>query len=114
MLHKALAQLTGRGVKEVFAIAVSGNVRSSSVDAGSRAQGTGPNGDDEECRFFPIEFLAANGFEQVTMNGDLVLMRADVRGLLFLVEQLGTAVRRALHDALTPSPALWSRRGGSG
>jgi len=112
VLHKALAQLRGRGVEEVFAVAASGSVRPGAVDAGSRSDGASPDGAGDECRFFPVEFLAANGFERVTVNGDLVLMRADVRGLLSLVGQVGTAVRRALHDALAPSPALWSRRGG--
>jgi len=117
VLHKALAQLRGRGVEEVFAVAASGSPHPGAMDSGSRADGAGPaNGAspdcaDDECRFFSLEFLAANGFEQVTVNGDLVLMRADVRGLLSLVGQVGTAMRRALHDALAPSPALWSRRG---
>ncbi|MBN1320249.1 MAG: hypothetical protein JXA87_05320 [Thermoleophilia bacterium] len=112
VLHKALAQLRGRGIEEVFAVAGVGSRAEGTTGVGSWAAGAAPAGADDECRFFSVEFLAANGFEQVTMNGDLVLMRADVRGLLSLVGQVGTAMRRTLHNALSPSPAMWSRRGG--
>lgn len=98
LLHKALGQLRGRGVDEVFAVAA---VRLTDPD--------GP-GVADECRFFSIAFLAANGFEEVTGGGDLILMRSDLRGLLSLVEQVGGALRRVLRDPLAPSPAAWSRR----
>jgi hypothetical protein len=96
LLHKALAQLKSRGMQEAYAIAVS----------------SGALEDADACRFFLVDFLEANGFEQVTSNGRLVLMRADLRGLLSLVDQVETAVRRLLRNEPTPSPAAWTRPGG--
>jgi hypothetical protein len=95
LLHKALAQLKSRGMQDAYAVAL------------SRAK---PE-DGNACRFFAADFLAANGFEQVTENGGLVLMRADLRGLLSLVDQVETAVRRMLLNEPTPSPAAWTRPG---
>jgi len=60
---------------------------------------------------FRSDLLVANGFAEVTKSGELVLMRADLRGLLSLVDRLETAVRRMLHNEPTPSPAAWTHRG---
>jgi len=98
LLHKSLAELRSRGVKEVFAFA-----KENRVDAlpGEVAEG---------CRFFPLDFLLANGFHVAGTNGNLVLMRADLRGLIALAAQVEAAVRKLLHNEPAPSPAAWSRR----
>lgn len=95
LLHKALAQLKSRGMQEAYGIAAA----------------SAKSGERDPCRFFLADFLAANGFEQVTENGGLVLMRADLRGLLSLVDQVETAVRRMLRNEPTPSPAAWTNPG---
>jgi hypothetical protein len=86
VLHKALKQLETRGIGDVYAVAA--------------ADGAGLRGalDRDRCRFFPV-----------TESGGLILMRVDLRGLLTLVGRLQAAVRRALHDEPTPSPAAWTR-----
>jgi hypothetical protein len=67
--------------------------------------------DEDACRFFDMGFLEANGFEQVKVGAGLVLLRVDLRGLLSLVDQVETAVRRMLRNEPTPSPAAWTRPG---
>lgn len=99
LLQKALGQLKSRGVMEVFAVA--GSFDPAVGDA---------NGAPNRCAFLSADFLAANGFEPVMESGELVLMRADLRGLLSLVGQVETAVRRVLHREPTPSPAAWTRK----
>ncbi len=95
ILHKALGQLKDRGAQEVYAFA--GLV--------------GSPEDNERCEFFSLHFLESNGFQPVRDNGDIYLMRADLRGLLSLINQVETAVRRVLRNDPTPSPAAWTRRG---
>lgn len=95
VLHKALAELKTRGAEEVYAVA------KSSAD---------PD-DPAVCRFFPPVFLAGNGFDEVMENGGLMLMRADLRGLLSLVDRFETVVKRMLRNEPTPSPAAWTHRG---
>ncbi len=95
ILHKALAQLRFRGVEEVYGVARPGPV----------------SDDPTACRFFEAGFLAANGFQLVAENGELMLMRLDLRGLLSLVDKVETAVKRILHNEPAPSPAAWSQRG---
>ncbi|MFH0917400.1 MAG: hypothetical protein V1912_13280 [bacterium] len=97
LLHKALAQLKERDTQEVYAVA--------SLTGGHQ------NGD--RCEFFSLEFLEANGFQRVYDDGNLFLMRADLRGLLSLISQVEAAVRRILRQDPTPSPAAWTRRGSS-
>lgn len=97
MLHRALGQLKDRGVQEVYAFA--GLV--------------GSPEDQGRCQFFSLEFLESNGFQQVADNGDIYLMRADLRGLLSLVNQMESLVRRVLRHDPTPSPATWTQRGPS-
>ena len=97
LLHKALAQLKERDLEEVYAVAT--------LTAGPEST--------DRCNFFSLRFLDANGFEQVADNGQLFLMRADLRGLMSLITQAEAAVRRLLHSDPTPSPAAWTRRGGS-
>ena len=63
------------------------------------------------CGLFSADFLAANGFEPVMESGELVLMRVDLRGLLSLIGQVETAVRRVMRHEPTPSPAAWTHRG---
>ena len=58
-------------------------------------------------------FLADNGFEQVTDNGHLCLMRVDNRGLVSLIDQVEAAVRRVFAKEPAPSPAAWVQ-GGNG
>lgn len=97
ILHKALGQLKERGVQEVYAFAGL----------------LGSPEDTERCEFFSLDFLESNGFERVRDNGHIYLMRADLRGLLSLINQVESAVRRALRNEPTPSPAAWTRRGTS-
>lgn len=98
LLHKSLAQLKDRGVEEAFAVAE------------NEIGATTSNGDPRTCRFFSVDFLTASGFHMVSANGNLILMRADLRGLLSLFAQVETAVRKLLRNEPTPSPAAWSRR----
>jgi hypothetical protein len=69
-------------------------------------EGSGEPGD---CRFFSTELLAANGFAEVARNGHLCLMRVDNRGLVSLVGQVETAVRRVFAKEPAPSPAAWAQ-----
>ena len=97
LIRKALYELRNRGVQEVYAI----------------AHWPEASGDPGDCRFFSIELLAANGFEEVTHNGHLCLMRVDNRGLVSLIGQVEMAVRRVFANEPAPSPAAWVR-GGNG
>lgn len=97
LLHKALAQLKERDVQEVYAV----------------ASLTGGPEHSDRCEFFSLEFLEANGFERVRDDGQLFLMRVDLRGLLSLITQVEAVVRRVLRNDPTPSPAAWTRRGAS-
>ncbi len=97
ILHKALGQLKERGIQETYAFA--GLV--------------GSPEDQGRCQFFSLDFLESNGFQHVTDNGDIYLMRADLRGLLSLVSQLESVVGRVLRQDPTPSPAAWTHRGAS-
>ena len=100
LLQKALGQLRSRGMSEVFAI------------AGSLEEPLGGEaGSGHQCGLLSVDFLDANGFEPVMQSGELVLMRADLRGLLALLGQVENAVRRVLHNEPTPSPAAWTHRG---
>ena len=94
ILHKALGLLRERNVTEVYALAA-------------------PDGcpdEDLSCRYFSLAFLEANGFAVVHDDGNLFLMRADLRGLLAVLAQVQGLVRRLLHHEPTPSPAAWSGR----
>lgn len=97
LLHKALAQLRERDAQEVYAV----------------ASPTGSHKHGDRCEYFSLEFLEANGFQRVHDDGKLFLMRADLRGLLSLITQMETAVRRILRHDPAPSPAAWTRRGSS-
>jgi hypothetical protein len=97
LLQRALGQLKSRGVQKVYAFAAL---------AGSPE-------DQDRCQFFSLDFLELNGFQQVASDGDLYLMRADLRGLLGLVSQAQSVMRRALAHDPAPSPAAWTRRGTS-
>jgi hypothetical protein len=97
LIRKAIYELRNRGVREVYAIA-------------HWPEGCPGSGD---CRFFSRELLAANGFEQVSHNGHLCLMRVDTRGLVSLIDQVETAFRRVFANEPAPSPAAWVQ-GGSG
>ena len=97
LLRKSLAQLKDRGVHEAFAV------------ASNKMETVTPGKDAHNCRFFPADFLVSNGFHAVCTNGDLILMRADLRGLISLFVQVDSAVRRLLRNVPTPSPAAWSR-----
>jgi len=93
LLHKSMGQLRDRGIQEVYAFA--------SPDGGS-AEG-------DRCEFFSLGLLEDNGFQCIAENGGVFLMRADLRGLLGLLSQAETALRRLLRNDPTPSPAAWSR-----
>jgi hypothetical protein len=95
VVQKALGHLKTRGVEEAYAL----------------ARSIGDPDDPSACRFFPVDLLAANGFQEVMEHGGLVLMRVDLRGLLALVDRLETAVTRLLHNEPAPSPAAWTQRG---
>ena len=97
LIRKALYELRGRGVQEVYAI----------------AHWPERCGDSGDCRFFSAELLAANGFEEMAHNGHLCLMRVDNRGLVALIGQVETAVRRVFANEPAPSPAAWVQ-GGNG
>ena len=97
LIRKALYELRNRGVQEVYAVA-------------HRPEGSG---EPDDCRFFSAELLAVNGFAEVAHNGHLCLMRVDNRGLVSLVGQVETAVRRVFAKEPAPSPAAWVQ-GGTG
>jgi hypothetical protein len=97
ILHQALGQLKRRGLQEAYAFA--GLV--------------GSPEDQGRCQFFSLDFLESNGFHHVMDNGDIYLMRADLRGLLSLIGQLESMVGRVLRHEPTPSPAAWTHRGAS-
>jgi hypothetical protein len=104
ILHKALGRLRARGVEEVYAVA------SETAGPGESTTGVCPALGGSRCRFFAPDLLSANGFEQLVECRDLTLMCVDLRGLLALVAQIQTAVRRALGHEPAPSPAAWARR----
>jgi hypothetical protein len=104
ILRKALGRLRARGVEEAYALATI------VADAEAPATCVGDASDGNRCRFFAFDFLSANGFEQLADCHGLALMRIDLRGLLALVGQVQTAVRRALSNEPAPSPAAWTRR----
>jgi hypothetical protein len=91
LIRKALYELRARGVREVYAIA-------------HWPEGSGSR---DDCRFFPSELLLENGFEQISHNEDLCLMRVDNRGLVALIDQVEAAVRRVFANEPAPSPAAW-------
>jgi len=93
LVLRALAELRKRGVHEVYAVAEPSQDSSSPRD----------------CRFFSPSLLAACGFEHVGSSGTLYLMRADIRGLIHIAEQLRSLLKRLVHNHPTPSPAAWSR-----
>ena len=95
VLRKALAYLKDCGVEEAYAVA-----RSEKAPANPVA-----------CRFFTADFLFANGFQAVAEDGELILMRVDLRGLLSLLDRAETTIRRMLRNEPTPSPAAWTHRG---
>ena len=97
ILQKAFGQLKDRGVQEVYAF----------------ASLLGSPENQERCQFFSLDFLESNGFQQVTDNGEIYLMRVDLRGLVSLINQVESAVRRVLGNDPTPSPAAWTHRGPS-
>ncbi len=95
LMHKALIQLKERGFQEVYAFA--GHL--------------GSPHDQERCEFFCIDFLETNGFARVKDYGDVHLLRTDLRGVLSLLTQLETRMKRLAGSIPTPSPAAWSGRG---
>jgi len=101
LLQKALGQLKTRGITDAFAVAGSPDDLRRNHDHSWRP-----------CphQLFSEELLEANGFVPVAMNGGLVLMRADLRGLLSIIGQVETVLRRAIRQP-TPSPAAWTTRG---
>jgi hypothetical protein len=104
VLRKALGRLRARGVEEAYAL---GTI---AADGGTLPSGAcGALGGDR-CRFFAFDFLSASGFEQLADFNGVALMRVDLRGLLALVGQVQTAVRRALSNEPAPSPAAWTQR----
>jgi hypothetical protein len=97
LIRKALYELRSRGIEEVYAVA--------HWPAGTSAA--------DDCRFFSTDILEENGFEQVAHDGQLCLMRVENRGLVSLIDQVETAVRRVFAKEPAPSPATWAH-GGNG
>ena len=99
LVRKAIYEVRHRGVQEVYAVA----------RTGSR------NGDSADCRFFQADLLGETGFVEVASDGRLSLMRVDNRGLISIVDEVQTAVRRLFtnEEEPAPSPAAWAK-GGNG
>jgi hypothetical protein len=110
LLQKSLGQLKSRGMSEVFAVAGSAHDAAAADGEAGRRRAT-PGGRESACGLFSADFLASNGFEPVMESGDLILMRADLRGLLSIIDQVETALRRVIRHEPTPSPAAWTHRG---
>ena len=68
------------------------------------------NGDSADCRFFQADLLGETGFVEVASDGRLSLMRVDNRGLISIVDEVQTAVRRLFtnEEEPAPSPAAWA------
>jgi hypothetical protein len=92
LLQEMLRQLKEKRAHEVYAIA--------SLD--------GDTPQEDRCEFFSQSFLLSNGFEHIHREGDLCLMRVDLRGLLSILAPLAAALRRLLHQEPTPNLAAWS------
>jgi len=103
VLHKALRHLRTRGVREVYAVAT----HRGETDGVAGLHGTF---DRDHCRFFPLDFLVANGFHPIADNAGLVLTRLDLGGILAVIGQVQATVRRVLGSEPAPSPAAWIRR----
>jgi len=88
LLQKSLGELKARKIKEVYAFA--------SLHGG--AQG------GDECEFFDPGLLQRVGFVPIRDNGQLFLMKVDLRGLSTILTQIQTRFRRALHHQPACSP----------
>jgi hypothetical protein len=106
ILHKALGHLRQRGVREVYSVA---SLRTGRWSAGGSHGVFRGSTDGDHCRFFPPGFLFANGYEEVLENGDLMLMRIDLGGLLTVFNRARAAVRQALGGEPAATPAAWVR-----
>jgi hypothetical protein len=93
LIRKALYELRSRGVDEVYAV----------------AHWPADHDPADDCRFFSVDVLAESGFEDVAQNGRLCLMRVDNRGLVSLINQVESALRRVFAKEPAPSPATWVR-----
>ena len=93
LLHRAMANLRRRDVREVYAYA--------------RPVGTGSLGGIRNL--FALEFLEANGFVIAQAVDDIYLMRADLRGLVPALSDVGWSIRRRLVVGAHPSPATFGR-----
>jgi hypothetical protein len=93
LIHKAIYEVRRRGVDEVYAVAR-----------------TGRNGDNADCRFFRPDLLTETGFTEVAADGRLALMRLENRGLISIVHEVQSAVRRLFtkEEEPAPSPAAWA------
>jgi len=58
---------------------------------------------------FGMEFLEGSGFQAVRVDGDMSLMRADLRGLVPAMTEARTALRRVVAHGGHPSPATFTR-----
>lgn len=105
VLHRAIRHLKTRGVSDLYAVAGRSTGAEGLIDRALRHHEL----DRDRCRFFSAQFLGANGFHPVITRDGLTLMRADLRGLLTLVGQMRSAVRRLASDEPAPSPAAWTR-----
>lgn len=93
LLHQAMGHLRRRRVQEIYAYAR-------------------PLGSKQLCgvrNLFGLEFLESSGFQVVRADGDLSLMRVDLRGLLPAVAEARTALRRVVAHGGHPSPATFTR-----
>lgn len=97
LLQKAVGQIKERGVEEAYAYA--------SIHGGTEG--------GHDCQFFEPELLESVGFAPVLREGQLILMKVDLRGTLAFVTQFRNALARRLHPEPAVSPAAFDDRGGS-
>jgi hypothetical protein len=93
LLHQAMGHMRRRRVQEIYAYAR-------------------PFGSKHLCgvrNLFGMEFLESIGFQVVRTDGDMALMRVDLRGLLPALAEARTALRRAVAHGGHPSPATFTR-----
>lgn len=94
LLQKSLGQLRERKIQEAYAFA--------SLNGG--AQG------GDECEFFDPGLLRQVGFVPVRDNGQLFLMKVDLRGLATILTQIQTRICRAFHHQPACSPTACDGR----
>jgi hypothetical protein len=93
LLHQTMGHLRRRRVQEIYAYAR-------------------PLGNKHLCgvrNLFGLEFLESSGFHVARTDGDMSLLRVDLRGLLPAIAEARTALRRVAAHGGHPSPATFTR-----